>query len=320
MATIINAFESDSPVEVNSPIERRATFSKVGKVVTPDTRFVSGIPEEMAFTVRKEQNGFLLPDGTFKPIEGECTVVRNSDNHPFGTVSSHYSPIDNVTALGCLQYIEGLEIKRYGSTRNGMQYIIGSLPDTEILGDTFTPYLIFRNSFNGLFPIQAAISPLRIVCQNQLTMAFKEASNTFRIRHSVNASERLADAQRILLGTSDFMTELNKVAEQYASKKITRAQEFEIIRDMFPITDDMPERKQNNIKERIARFQTALSEDDNSNFRGTAWGLINAYSDYISHYNTLKNTKTADENNFVSVTFDSRIIQLMMNAINRVVA
>lgn len=302
-------------------MERVATFNRVGKEFTNGMNLVDGIPEEMAFSVRKEPMGFVLPNGNFHRVKGYSTIVRDTDNFAFGAVSDKYAPVDNVTALGCLQYIDGLEIKRYGSSdKSGIQYIIGALPDTTILGDTFTPYLVFRNSFNGKFPIQVAISPLRIVCQNQLTIAFREANNTFNIKHTVKAVERLEEAQKILIGVHDFMTELNKVAEQYAMQKISRQQELDIIRAMFPINENMTNRQKATITDNIANFERALNEDDNLNFRGTAWGMIQAFTDAHTHKIMQRETATMYENNFVAVTFDARPLMAMIAMMNSIAA
>lgn len=314
MATILNAV---APTTTSANM-RMPSWANVGKTITASTEYVGGIPAEMAFSVRKEPMGFNLPSGEFRRVEGVSTIVNNATNHPYGAVSDKYHPIDNVTALGVLQYMDGLDIVKYGETYKGMQFIIGKLPETTVLGDSFVPYLIFRNSFNGRFPIQAAITPLRIVCQNQFAMAFKNASNTFAIRHSKSADKKLQEAQQILCGVNDFMKELNAVAEQYATQKISRQQEAQIIASMFPITDDMTDRTKRTVMENMLHFQTAIARDDNANFTGTAWGLINAYTDYLTHPVIHKHTKTVDENNFVSVSFDTSAINLLLNAIKAV--
>ena len=54
---------------------------------------------------------------------------------------------------------------------------------------------------------------------------------------------------------------------------------------------------------------------DNANFVGTAWELINGFSDYITHKET-KNTKNKDESKFMTVTFDPRIFKAFINHVS----
>ena len=90
-----------------------------------------------------------------------------------------------------------------------MVYIIGKLPEVDILGDTFTPHVIFRNGFSGKVKISAAICPLRIVCQNQFNFAFQDTQNSVAIRHVQNAGVKLQEAREVLRVSADFMAELN---------------------------------------------------------------------------------------------------------------
>ena len=60
------------------------------------------------------------------------------------------------------------------------------------------------------------------------------------------------------------------------------------------------------------RFLLAHEAKDNANFRGTAWGLINAYTDFITHKEPAK-TKTGVnlEGRFVNTTFKVNMNPIM---------
>ena len=131
-------------------MERTSTWANLGTEYKGQS-LISGIPEEMCFKVEKRPMGYIDNNGSFKVVKGTSTVV-NEHGRAYGPVSDNYGIVDNPTALGSLQYIDGFDIKRYGELKNGMPFIIGSLPEVNILGDAFTPYLIFRNSFNGQIP------------------------------------------------------------------------------------------------------------------------------------------------------------------------
>lgn len=298
---------------------RTATWANIGTQYNPNDKIINGLPESMCFEVEKVPLGYIS-DGNFIRSKGDSVVINKSTGKSYGRVSDNYLPINNIEALGVLQDTErmGMEIVKYGETYRGMQYVIGKLEDVNILGDKFTPYLVYRNSFNGRYPIQVAITPLRIVCQNQLNWAFKNAQNAISIRHSAKAEERINDAQRILCTTADYMKELNKEAEKYASIKLSGTQKQQIISQLFPITNDMTDRQKENIQAKSVAYQVALLRPDLTNFKDTAWEIVQAYADYVSHPVIQRNTQTMAENTFMSVTFDPRIMQNLMSILDKV--
>lgn len=166
-----------------------------------------------------------------------------------------------------------------------MVYIIGKLPEVNILGDAFTPHVLFRNGFDGKNKITAAICPLRIVCQNQFNFAFKNTQNTITIRHVRNAESKLEEARETLKLCVDYMNELNSMAEHFAGMKITGDCMERVIKYLFPIPEDtvINPMKRKSLEDARAAFKKAHEQEDNRNFRGTAWGLINAYTDMITH-------------------------------------
>lgn len=300
-------------------MERTTTWENLGTdFVRGATKTINGVPEDMIFDVEKRPMGYLDNQGNFRQVKGTSTVV-DEFGRAYGPVSDNYGIIRNDEALSVIEYIDGFETKKFGSLNNGMQFIIGSLGEMNILGDKFVPYLIFRNSFSGRYPLQMAICPLRIVCQNQLNMAFKEAENAVLIRHTSKAVERIEEAHRIMLSTSDYLKTLNKEAEKYANIKISNQDINNIIYDLFPIKDNMTDRQKDTINERISQFRVALSRDDISNFKNTLWGITQAYSDFICHQASQRQTKTGEENRFLAVTFDPRIMaRLIEIASNRI--
>lgn len=292
-------------------MERISTFANIGTDINRKASL--GLPEEMKFTVRKEPLGWYDSMGGFHRVKGESTVVREDNLKSYGAVSDNYCAIDNDTALGSLQYIDDMNIVKYGETNTGMQYVIGKLPSIKILGDDFTPYLIYRNSFNGRYPVQVAICPLRIVCQNQFNIAFKEADNMFSLRHTVKASERLEEAHKVMLKSADYLSTLSAKAEQFANMKVSPFGVERIISELFPIKDSMTDRQKETIKQKIAFFRNCLNADDNANFKGTVWGLINSYTDFVTHETPVRQTETGAENKFMAVTFDARIMSKFLS-------
>lgn len=236
-------------------------------------------------------------------------ITRRPQGDGFKTydvVSDKFEIVQNRDAFDFVNYMgDELTFAKAGETMNGMVYIIGKLPKTEILGDAFTPYVLFRNGFDGKTKITAAISPLRIVCQNQFNFAFKNAQNAITIRHVRNAESKLVEARETLRMCADYMQELNLLAENFAGMKMTPERIERVVKYLFPIPEDTAINafKKKNLEDQRAAYIAALNADDNANFKGTAWGMINAYTDFITHKEPAGKREDRFEGKFVNTTF-----------------
>lgn len=256
----------------------------------------------------------------YKEIANRFATV-NSNGKVYDVVSDKFEVIQNRDAFDFVNYMgAAVEFVKAGETAGGMVYIIGKLPEVDILGDAFTPYVIFRNGFSGKYKITAAICPLRIVCQNQFNVAFKEASNTVTIRHVSNANAKLEEAREVLKKSADFMQVLNNRAQMLAGTKLSPRALDRVMDRLFPVDglEDMNAFKRNRIVTAREAFTNAYNHDDNRNFRGTAWGIVNAYTDYITHKEASGQAHTRDEGKFVKVTFGTPSVNQIIDVIETV--
>lgn len=294
---------------------RNNTFNELGTTIDNNTTLINGLPKDFCFDVEKKPLFFDDGKGNMIRLNGTSTVINKETGKAYGPVSDKYCPIDNATALGSVGYMKDVTLKKYGSTENGIQWLIGELPEKNILGDKFIPHLVFRNSFNGSTPIQMAVMPLRIVCQNQITMATRESNFSFNLRHTVTANDKIEEGHRLIMNAEQFMNDFSKQAEAFASMKISDRDATSIINQMFPVEKETSELKQRRLLAKRDDFIRAINEFDNANFKGTAWGLINAYADLMTHYEPERKTETAVENKFMTITFDPRWMMSLLTAI-----
>lgn len=229
----------------------------------------------------------------------KTNAVVGTDNKIHGVVSDAYHIIQNRDAFSFAQYIgDDLTFLRGGETGSGLNYLIGALPSIKILGDEFTPHLILQNAFNKKYACKAAIYPLRIVCQNQFNIAFSEADNVVAIRHSSTAAEKLEQAKETIAAAAGYMSEFSKLAEKFATLHVGKDAAAVFADYLFPITDDMADTIRQRIQMKRDDFINCYAAADNANFRGSAWGLINAYTDFATHYagtNEKKNVRTFEK-------------------------
>lgn len=292
-------------------VDRTTTWHAIGKSVE-ECRDMEAVLKAsgLDYTVEKRPT-FMKVMEDDRPVDwmaipNRFVTVRTSDNHPYDVVSDKFEIIQNRDAFDFVNFMgDELSFEKAGETQNGMVYIIGKLPEVDILGDAFTPHVIFRNGFNGKVKITAAISPLRMVCQNQFNFAFKNASNAIAIRHVRNAEAKLEEARETLRMCADYMEQLSIMAEQFATMKISADRMERIVDYLFPIPKDTAINafKRKNLEDQRTAFINAHNQDDNSNFRGTAWGLVNAYTDFVTHKEPAGKREDRFEGKFVSTTF-----------------
>lgn len=288
---------------------RTSTWTNIGKDVTAckdmeQVLEMSGLD----YTVEKRPI-FTYPDieddGTRMVIPNRFITTRRQDGHTYDVVSDKFEIIQNRDAFDFVKYMgDELLFEKAGETQSGMVFVIGRLPEVDILGDKFTPHVIFRNGFSGKVKITAAICPLRIVCQNQFNFAFRNAANTVQIRHVGNAEAKLEEAKEVLRLSADYMAELNTMAEHFAAMRLDRARMERITDYLFPMpTEDMNPFKRKSLEDARAKFISAHDAEDNRNFRGTAWGMVNAYTDYLTHKEPAGKREDRFEGKFVNTTF-----------------
>lgn len=256
---------------------REATWTRVGTDVSQQTSVEEILKQaHLDYTVIKEP--VYLHDGILVP--SRIATVKKETREPIGLVSDRYEVYQNADAFKFLEEIPDIEFVRAGETYNGMVYIIGKLPSLTILNDTFTPYVIFQTSHNGWFSLRATICPLRIVCQNQFAMSFKNMENTISIRHSSRIDSCIAEAQQLLKDTALYMQGFTNTAEELALLHITDTDRNKIIDAFFESTKAITDRQKEALDEKKTRLNLCYKDADNANFTGTAWGLVNAFTDY----------------------------------------
>ena len=268
-------------------LPRIASWASIGTTIDSTAVDDALTKAKLNYEVQKER--LYLADGTSIPEMVATTYTTTNSKgevskHILGTVGEKYEVVQNREGFAFVDYIsDGLKFVKGGMTHTGMIYLIAELPEVDILGDVFKPYVIFRNSFNGKYQLSAAITPLRVVCQNQFNFAFKHVENTINIRHSARAYDRMEEAKYVLQGVAQYMGKLNEIAKQFAGIKLNKTETEIAVNMLFPTPENADERAKLVLASQKASFVKMLDADDNQNHKGNAWGLVNAYTDYITH-------------------------------------
>ena len=229
-------------------------------------------------------------------------VIREDTQELLGVVSNRYKICQNIDALSFVEDINDIKLLKAGSVgqNNSTIYMIGQLPEVTVLGDIITPHLIFQNSHDGLSGIKATICMLRIVCQNQFVSTFADSPAVISIRHQGDLDGNLIAARQTMNNMYEYITHYDEFATEMVSQKVDSKTFNKILEGYFKISEDATDRMKANIIDCRDYFTQCYNVDDNQNFKGTKYGLINAFSDYITHKEPMKKSVNWEKSRFMN--------------------
>ena len=182
-----------------------------------------------------------------------------------------------------------------GSLRSG-KVVFGTveIPRTMVLdpqgaNDETKLYLIVWTSHDGSVAVQAAVTPVRVVCQNTLNLAMRNAKQSFKIRHTQTAEGKIQIARETLGLTLGYFDEFEKQAQELFATEVTDKKFHEIIRAIYP----KPEK---DTKGALTKWENKVTLIDDlyfnsptqANIKGNAWGVVNALTERLDYFRTAR--------------------------------
>ena len=138
------------------------------------------------------------------PVPDKYAVARENSLDVLGVVGSSYTPVQNREAFAFFDPIVGKQAAIYhtaGALGKGERvWILAKLPDSiRVVGDDITDkFLLLTNSHDGTSSLQVKFTPVRVVCQNTLTLAINNGQRGIKISHHTDIHQRLKAAEKML--------------------------------------------------------------------------------------------------------------------------
>jgi len=229
---------------------------------------------------------------TFCEVDGEKIVtadqalVRSSDKSILSVVSDDWKPVQNHEAFEFFNefVMEGdMEMHTAGSLKEGKNvWALAKVKDSfEILGgDRVESYLLFSNPHEYGRCIDIRFTPIRVVCNNTLTLSLAGKNDLMvRLNHR-RAFD--ADLVKSTLGIAHMkMGTYKEMAEFLSSKNFTVDSLNNYLKDVFPSLT----KKDNSVMSRPAEQALAVLETQpGAEFgAGTFWSAFNAVTYTTDH-------------------------------------
>jgi len=189
------------------------------------------------WTVSKQQMYVL--DGI--PVTGKKALIRDGENDVLDIVGDDWNPVQNSEAFEFFhEYCMAgdMEMHTAGSLDNGRNvWVLAKVKESfSILGDDqVDSYLLFSNPHKYGKAIDVRFTPIRVVCNNTLTMSLNaDSKNQVKLNHRTAFD---ADMVKQTLGIAhDKFEKYKEVAEFLSSKRYTKDSLVNYYNEVFPHT------------------------------------------------------------------------------------
>lgn len=228
-------------------------------------------------------------------------VVRGQID-ALGVVGGTYHPIQNeahAEFLNTLVEESGAHFETAGAIQDGRKvFITMKLPNHINVGgvDQVDTYLAAINSHDGSLPFTIMVTPVRIVCQNTLNLAWEGASSRVKIRHTVNSQASVVSKARETLDMSfGYLDHFQEEAERLINTSLTTLEFEKLVHRAFGAHEEMAPavatRRETHVDELMRLFSDSYTHEG---LRETAWAGLNTLTEWFDHYAPVRGAQ-ADE-------------------------
>jgi phage/plasmid-like protein (TIGR03299 family) len=235
----------------------------------------------------------------FNDVSDASLVLRtnpfNGGTDVLATVGKRYKPVQNEELFAFADNIHDADPncrwESAGSLKKG-KVVFGTvdIPRTMVLdpqgaNDQTKLYLIVWTSHDGSVAVQAAITPVRVVCQNTLNLAMKSAKQSFKIRHTQSVEGRIQVARETLGLALGYFDEFEKEAQELFNQEITDVEFSKLIRSIYPKPDVDNKSTLKRWENKVVLIDDLYhNSPTNANIKGTKWGAFNALTERLDYF------------------------------------
>lgn len=256
----------------------------------------------------------LGEDGLVIPSQGEIihrAVMREDTKAILGVVGPSWTPLQNREAFDFFNpFLQdgSVQLETAGSLRNNKYvWVLGKVINCEgevIKNDPINRYVLLCHGHDGTMAVRVGYTDVRVVCQNTMNMAFNsKASQLIRIKHSAKVQENLTNVQAVMdIVGNEFRANLQQLAK-LTRKNINQNDIKKFVHVNFFNSEDLTSsnKKMSNYTDMVGTINRLIETGKGSDIqgvRGTAYGLLNAATEYLTH-----EAQTSDETRLNSLWF-----------------
>jgi phage/plasmid-like protein (TIGR03299 family) len=232
------------------------------------------------------------------PVPDRFAVVRKSGNliartdPVLGVVSNEYTPLQNREAFAFFDPIVGQDAAIYhtaGALGQGERvWILAKLPGhIRVVGDDVAEkYLLLSNSHDGKSSVQIKFTPVRVVCQNTLTLALNDGP-VCRVIHHADIHDKLKQAHEMLGIITERFNDMEQSFQAMSRVQVNRQRLGEYLATVYP---DSTEPGKQLLVNRDRTWSEYFFDQGRGNqmpgVAGSLWAAFNGVTELQDHRQT----------------------------------
>ena len=301
-----------TPVSVSTAIKEVEANYKVDKqsLVRVPEAFIESIKNGTPYMGSFSENDIITT---------HMATYREDNNKTLGVVGANYGVVQNEKAFEFIDIITSGElggdkpvIETAGVLGYGERmFVTAKMPKNMLIdGDNksgIEDYILFTNSHDGSGAVTALFTPVRVICQNTLNLALKQAKNKLIFKHTANVNTRLDwdNKENIEKAVAvlkmhehykkEFLNNLYNLSQKkiendteiidFSAKVLATPAQYRLLKlanfDMDKLTtEELSTRNRNSINALCDTIESGVGQDE---FRGTKLWLYNGLTSYLGN-------------------------------------
>ena len=244
-------------------------------------------------------------------------IVRDDNHETLGIVGSDYSSIQNSELFQFMKDLSEFDIdftiETAGALGKGETvFVLARMEGLRAcLGnDIVNPYILLANGHIMNRKMIVLPTSIRVVCQNTLRMAIGASKGTdglssgWAIRHTTNAHERLAQAQKSLHEVAKEWNATKEAMERLADFKAQDDEILQLIEGTFGKPKGESKRGDTLVENRNKAIFEILESPTSKGLdtEGSLWSAMNAITEWLDHDSIIRSENKVEarfENNLI---------------------
>lgn len=230
--------------------------------------------------------------GTIHSFPEQKVLYRSDTKAPLSVVSNRYQVVQPREVLEFYRDLterSGYELETAGVLKGGRKLwaLARTGQSTTLKGnDMVNGYLLLATSCDGTLATTATPTTVRVVCNNTLTLSLNGAHHAIKVPHSTRFDPQAVKKQLGIAVSQwdEFMYRMRTLTERKVQRNEAMGFFMEVLCEASPhgpipdvLTNKRAMEKVQNLYEGKGRGS------DLESARGTAWGLLNAVTEYVDH-------------------------------------
>ena len=270
------------------------------------------------------EESFVRGSDLYRDCPNAYATYRTDKNIPLGIVKEKYTEVQNIDAFSFFNNAIGRDKAIWqtaGFFGNGERiFVSAKLPDSIYVNgqDPVDNYLVFTTSHDGSSGVKILFTPIRVICENTLNAAIKNATNYVSFRHTASVHKNI-DSAIELLGICKEKTEF--LSEQYEAMSKIKMTDSDVNKYFLDLilteNEKIALHETGHTPEQLIAKNWQAVEDSGISMKkvnvlhnmreyyeigpgqkqylGTGWGAYNAVTGYYSNVDNAEGIKRFDK-------------------------